>query len=138
MTFTTNPFEPDDGDHLKEECGVFGIIGDVDAADMALDGEYEVGEGGGVRARPAFALLREHLAKHTPEWGEKITTVPAANIRRLAREFAQEARIGSTIVVDGVTLELRQLYEADDFGEEFTPALRAQEERFREREAQNA
>jgi hypothetical protein len=30
-----------------------------------------------------------------------------------------------------VTLELRQLYEADDFGEEFTPALRAQEERFR-------
>jgi hypothetical protein len=37
-----------------------------------------------------------------------------------------------------VTLELRQLYEADDFGEEFTPALRAQEERFREREAQNA
>ena len=37
-----------------------------------------------------------------------------------------------------VTLELRQLYEADDFGEEFTPALRAQEERFRVREAQNA
>jgi hypothetical protein len=37
-----------------------------------------------------------------------------------------------------VTLELRQLYEADDFGEEFTPALRTQEERFREREAQHA
>ncbi len=32
---TTNPFESfsdDDGDHLKEECGVFGIIGDIDAA----------------------------------------------------------------------------------------------------------
>src|SRR5437660_10920709 len=28
---TTNPFD-DDGDHLKEECGVFGIIGDGDAA----------------------------------------------------------------------------------------------------------
>jgi hypothetical protein len=37
-----------------------------------------------------------------------------------------------------VTLELRQLYEADDFGEEFTPALLAQEGRFREREAQHA
>ena len=32
----TNPFigiaEDGDGDHLKEECGVFGIIGDIDAA----------------------------------------------------------------------------------------------------------
>ncbi len=29
--FTTHPFEVD-GDHLKEECGVFGIIGDEEAA----------------------------------------------------------------------------------------------------------
>ena len=28
---TTNPFEDEDGDHLKEECGVFGIIGDPEA-----------------------------------------------------------------------------------------------------------
>ena len=28
---TTHPFEPEDGDHLKEECGVFGIIGDAEA-----------------------------------------------------------------------------------------------------------
>ena len=28
---TTHPFD-DDGDHLKEECGVYGIIGDADAA----------------------------------------------------------------------------------------------------------
>jgi hypothetical protein len=31
----------------------------------------------------------------------------------------------------GWTLELRQIYEADDFGENFTPELRAQEERLR-------
>ena len=30
-----------------------------------------------------------------------------------------------------VELEIRQLHEADDFGEEFTPELRAQEERMR-------
>jgi hypothetical protein len=30
-----------------------------------------------------------------------------------------------------VELELRQVYEADDFGEEFTPELREQEERLR-------
>ena len=34
-----------------------------------------------------------------------------------------------------VQLELRQVYEADDFGEEFTPAIREQERRLRERAA---
>ena len=32
-------------------------------------------------------------------------------------------------------IEIRQLFEAEDFGEEFTPALRAQEERLREQMA---
>jgi hypothetical protein len=36
-----------------------------------------------------------------------------------------------------VELELRQLYEADDFGEEFTPALRAWEDSLREQGATN-
>ena len=36
-----------------------------------------------------------------------------------------------------VELEVRQLYEADDFGEEFTPALRRQEELLRARIAGN-
>ncbi|OFZ99790.1 MAG: molybdenum enzyme, large subunit,related to phenylacetyl-CoA: acceptor oxidoreductase [Betaproteobacteria bacterium RIFCSPLOWO2_02_FULL_62_17] len=77
---------------------------DARAADMALEGEYQVN---GVRCAPAFQKLKDHLNKHTPEWGEQITTVPAANIRRIAGEFAREARIGSTIVVDGATLPYR-------------------------------
>ena len=33
MTLTTNPFEPhDDGDHLREECGIFGVSGAPGAA----------------------------------------------------------------------------------------------------------
>ncbi|MBI4292593.1 MAG: molybdopterin-dependent oxidoreductase [Betaproteobacteria bacterium] len=77
---------------------------DAVSADMALEGEFEVN---GVKCRPAFVLLREHLKTHTPEWAEGISTVPAANIRRIAGEFGHEARIGSTIVVDGVTLPYR-------------------------------
>ena len=77
---------------------------DAKSADMALEGDFEVN---GVRCRPGFQLLREHLKKFTPEWAEGITTVPAADIRRLAGEFAREARVGSTIVVDGVTLPHR-------------------------------
>ncbi len=37
-----------------------------------------------------------------------------------------------TLDADGnVTLEIRQIYEAEDFGEEFTPELREREERMR-------
>ena len=76
----------------------------VAAEDMALDGDYTAA---GVACRPAFALLKDHLRKFTPEYAEGITTIPAANIRRLAKEFAHEARIGSTIVIDGVTVPYR-------------------------------
>lgn len=34
-------------------------------------------------------------------------------------------------------IEIRQIFEADDFGEEFTPELRAQEERIRAQAEQN-
>ena len=43
--------------------------------------------------------------------------------------------------IDGdgeVELEIRQVFEAEDFGEEFTPELRAQEERLRARAATKA
>ena len=33
-------------------------------------------------------------------------------------------------------IEIRQIFEAEDFGDEFTPELRAQEERLREKAAQ--
>jgi len=77
---------------------------DVRAADMALTGDFEVG---GVACQPAFHKLRDHLRRFTPEWAEPITTVAAEDIRRLAREFGTEARIGSTITVDGVNLPYR-------------------------------
>jgi hypothetical protein len=37
----------------------------------------------------------------------------------------------------GTEIELRQVFEADDFGDEFTPELREQEERLRARAAAN-
>ncbi len=77
---------------------------DPDARDLALEGEWEMG---GARARPAFALLREHVRQFTPEWAETVCTVPAATIRRIAREFATEAMVGSTIVLDGKRLPYR-------------------------------
>ena len=78
--------------------------GDVPSEHMALEGEITVA---GIACRPAFALLRDHLRKFTPDWAAAISTVPAADIRRLARDFATEARVGSTIVIEGVTVPYR-------------------------------
>ena len=77
---------------------------EVAAADMALEGEFFAN---GLKCEPAFAKLKAHLLKFTPEWAQTVCTVPAKNIRRLANEFATEARIGSTIMVEGVLLPYR-------------------------------
>ncbi|HXG15813.1 MAG TPA: molybdopterin-dependent oxidoreductase, partial [Calidithermus sp.] len=83
----------------------------------ALEGAYiaagvEVGADGAVRTvadrvRPAFTLLREHVAPCTPEWAAAIADVPAATIRRLAAEYLAHARVGSTVEIDGVTYPYR-------------------------------
>ncbi|MBI4560626.1 MAG: molybdopterin-dependent oxidoreductase, partial [Candidatus Rokubacteria bacterium] len=83
----------------------------------ALEGSYlaagiEVGADGerwsvAENVRPAFDLLREHLAPYTPEWAEPITDVPATTIRRLAHDYLSHAGLGRTIEVDGLTLPHR-------------------------------
>ncbi len=72
--------------------------------DFALEGTYEVD---GVTCRPAFQVFADILKDCSPEAMEKITTVPAANLRRMARDFARAAQIGSTIEIEGRRLPLR-------------------------------
>ncbi|MFH1125351.1 MAG: molybdopterin-dependent oxidoreductase [Pseudomonadota bacterium] len=61
----------------------------------------------GVECQPAFQIIKEHLKQYNPEWAETISTVPARTTRRIAREFVEEARIGSTIDIEGVKLPYR-------------------------------
>jgi anaerobic selenocysteine-containing dehydrogenase len=74
------------------------------SAEGALLGDFEVK---GIKCRPAFQLLKEHLKHYEPVWAEKQSTVPAAKIERIASEFLEEAKIGSTINLEGVTLPYR-------------------------------
>ncbi|MEW6668662.1 MAG: molybdopterin-dependent oxidoreductase [Thermodesulfobacteriota bacterium] len=74
------------------------------SSECALLGDFEVQ---GVKCRPAFHLLKEHLRQYEPAWAEKESTVPAAKIERIAREFLEEARIGATIEIEGVKLPYR-------------------------------
>ncbi|MDK2985992.1 MAG: hypothetical protein PWQ96_1635 [Clostridia bacterium] len=73
-------------------------------SDIALTGTYNVN---GVKCKTSFDLVREEFAKYTPEWAEKICSVPARTIRRIAEDFVKHARIGSTIEIDGFTFPYR-------------------------------
>jgi len=80
------------------------VYDDPTIKDYALEGEYEYN---GVKCQPSFGLLKEHLKQYTPEMASEISTVPAETIRRIATDFATEARVGSTITIDGHTLPYR-------------------------------
>ncbi len=91
---------------------------DADISEAALEGTFNVSgvehgpdsetwEHEHISARPAFELLRDHMAAFTPEWAEGECDVPADTIRRISDEFVAHARVGETIEIDGKTLPLR-------------------------------
>ncbi|MGZ5101282.1 MAG: molybdopterin oxidoreductase family protein [Usitatibacter sp.] len=59
-------------------------------AEPELRGEFRLADGKPVK--PAFALLEERVRDCTPQWAAEITGIPAATIRRLAREMGETAR----------------------------------------------
>ena len=96
---------------------------------------------GGDGLKPSARGARIKFSKGTP----KITDGPFAEAKELVAGFtiiqvaSREEALGWVKrwpVEDGdgeVELELRELYEADDFGDEATPAIQRQERLLRER-----
>ena len=104
-----------DGHYLRDKATKKPLIWDPDDGraktyddpkikDFALEGKYKVD---GTDGTPAFQRLKEHIKKYTCQAAAKITTIPAETIRRIAQEFGEAARIGSTIVIDGKELPSR-------------------------------
>lgn len=77
---------------------------DDPAADPALFGTFEVN---GLKYRTALQVLVDSLKDVTPEYAEEVTGVPAARIKSLAKEIADAAQIGQTVVINGKTLRYR-------------------------------
>jgi anaerobic selenocysteine-containing dehydrogenase len=75
-----------------------------EATDPALAGEYDVD---GITAKPSFQLFIEHVEPYTPQWAADICGTTPGRIAAIADEFGRQARIGSTIVVDGVEIPYR-------------------------------
>jgi len=70
----------------------------------ALRGTHSVN---GKAVRTALDVLADEVKEVTPEYAETVTGIPAATLRDLAREMAETARIGSTIVIEGQRLRYR-------------------------------
>jgi anaerobic selenocysteine-containing dehydrogenase len=51
--------------------------------------------------------VKEHVKRYSCEEAAKVTTIPAETIRRIAQEYGEAARIGSTIVIEGKELPYR-------------------------------
>jgi len=74
------------------------VYDDAGIKDLALEGVYQVD---GIEAKPSFQLLKDHVLQYTPEWAAAITTISAEKIRRITRDFVDNAKIGSTITIEG-------------------------------------
>lgn len=96
------------------------VYDDPAIKDFAIEGTYTVN---GIECRPAFQMLKEHVAKYTPEWASEITDISPDIIRRIAKEFVDNARIGSTINVAGLNLPYRPV--ATKLGRGITGATRS-------------
>jgi anaerobic selenocysteine-containing dehydrogenase len=72
--------------------------------DPAVEGTFSVA---GQVVRPAFQVLKDHLATIDVEEMSRVCTIPIDQIRRVTREFCETASIGATIQVDGHTLPYR-------------------------------
>lgn len=94
------------------------VFNDPEVRDYALTGSYrlsgkEVGPDGEewlydeVEGRPSFDLLIEHMRVYTPEWAARICDVSPETIRRIAREFVENALSGGVIEINGEKLPLR-------------------------------
>ena len=75
-----------------------------EGVEPALTGSYTID---GKRYRPAFQVFKDNIRGVTPEYASEVCDVPADTIRRIAKEFGENAEIGATVVKDGRVLRYR-------------------------------
>ncbi|MBI4307618.1 MAG: molybdopterin-dependent oxidoreductase [Chloroflexi bacterium] len=77
---------------------------DTKGIQPALEGAFTAN---GKAVKTAYQAFKEHVAPYTPEWAAPVCDIPAETIIRIAREMGENAMIGSTIVLEGMTLPYR-------------------------------
>ncbi|MBM3567837.1 MAG: molybdopterin oxidoreductase [Alphaproteobacteria bacterium] len=83
------------------------LDGTVRAGGVEIGPDGQVWRHEEVEVSTAFRKLIDHLRPYSPDWAAAECEVPADTIRRIADEFVTQARVGETVVIDGVTLPYR-------------------------------
>ncbi|MFC1893203.1 molybdopterin-dependent oxidoreductase [Chloroflexota bacterium] len=91
----------------SEEIADFALEGEFKASGITIGPDNRVEEFSDTKVQPAFQLLLEHMKDFTPEWASGICDVRAETIRRVTKEFLQNAAIGSTIKVEDTEIPYR-------------------------------
>ncbi len=84
----------------------------------ALEGEYramaveigadeEVVASGELVGTTGFSMMTQHMLQFDADWAQQVCDVPAATIRRIAREYLDAAQVGATIEIEGQTMPFR-------------------------------
>ncbi len=96
----------DDGFNLlyDEQDQTFKAYHDKTLTQPALEGEFTYNK---KKVKPSFELIKEHVKEWTPERASQESDVPAKKIREIAYKLVKEAKIGSTINIDGVEVPYR-------------------------------
>ena len=87
-----------------DEAAKAAVPYDTEGVEPALEGEFSVE---GVTVKPAFQVFKEHLEQYTPEMAADVCGLPADMIRQVGKELGENAMIGSTIEIDGISLPYR-------------------------------
>lgn len=90
-----------------EEVLDFSLEGEFIASGITIGPDKKIEEFFNVKVKPSFHLLIDHVKDFTPEWASENCDVPAETIRRVTREFLQNARIGATIKLEGTEIPHR-------------------------------
>jgi anaerobic selenocysteine-containing dehydrogenase len=77
---------------------------DTEGIEAALEGKFTVN---GASVSPAFQVFKDHVSQYTAQSAADICGIPLSQIHGIARDLGENAMIGSTVVMDGITLPYR-------------------------------
>ncbi|MEE8363027.1 MAG: molybdopterin-dependent oxidoreductase, partial [Dehalococcoidia bacterium] len=77
---------------------------DAEGVTPVLEGAFTVD---GQTVRPAYQVFKEHVSGYTAEWAADVCGLDPVDIRKVASDLADNAMIGSTVVIDGVEVPYR-------------------------------
>ena len=94
----------DGKEQVWDEASGAALAFDAKGVKAALEGTFNTD---GKAVKTAFQLFNEHLTPYTAEWAADVCGLEASAIKKVAQDLAQNAMIGSTMMLEGISIPYR-------------------------------